>query len=735
MENGLRLFSKALRYINDKNLPAALNVLLPYAESHPYVLYTEVLKSVDENFRLMAHYMEKGVSDPMRDNMYADMLSQLNKVVRNMRADYRRRNIDFYKDAYSHVGNGMPMSERNIKAVLENFVSDEVMLQLQTEETRADAARDLYSRHYTFMLSLFCYIVTSDLWTKDQADNMAELLLQPTVDSKDVRMILSALMLAAMNNFDINKFSVLVEVYRKCQDEKVRQTALVGWVLSLTDSVAVEEQRAYIDELCADAGVVSELVDLQKQMVFCMNAEKDNAVIRNDIMPTLFKSSNFNVTRLGITEKEEDPMQDILDPEAQDRLMEETEEKFHKMMNMQKSGADIYFGGFAQMKRFPFFYNLLNWFAPFDLNNPDLSKRLGNMNGNKFLANLLESGAFCDSDKYSFAIAMSSIMDKLPANMREVVENKDVVGGLIPGDESSSPAFIRRQILQNLYRFFRLYRWHDQIYNPFSLDNCLFVKSSLFTGTPLETKLPSIGNFLMKRSENELLDRLVPRLETMEDKSAKMIAGYYNLECTSDYEKAKRFFGSVLTVDHDDIKAKTGYAKALFGNGDYAEAQGVYKDLYQINPKKKIIALEYSIVLTKLGLYKEALVILYELSFLYQDSNNIDRIIAWVKMAQKRLDDAEQIYTKLFKKEGVVASDFLNAGYCKWFSGNIKEASNMFSRYCHIKNRDLSSASFETVSSLLEKEFRNDKDMLDLYGISNVDIMLMITITYNKILK
>lgn len=735
MENGLRLFSKVLMYIKDKNLPAALNLLLPYAESHPYLLYTEVLKSVNENFMLMAHYMEKGVSDPMRDSMYADMLSQLNRVVRNMRADYRRRNVDFYKEAYSHVGSGMPMSEKNIKAVLENFVTDEVMLQLQSDEMRAGVARDLYSRHYAFMLSLFCYIVTSDLWTKEQADNMVEVLLQPTVDSKDVRMILSALMLSAMNSFDINKFSILVEVYRKCKDEKIRQTALVGWVLSLADSVAVEEQKTYVDELCSDADVVGELVDLQKQIVFCMNAEKDNAVIRNDIMPTLFKSSNFNVTRLGITEKEEDPIQDILDPEAQDRLMEETEDKFHKMMNMQKSGADIYFGGFAQMKRFPFFYNLLNWFAPFDLNNPDLSKRIENMNGNKFLANLLDSGAFCDSDKYSFAIAMSSIMDRLPANMREVVENREVIGGLIPGDESSSPAFIRRQILQNLYRFFRLYRWHEQIYDPFSLDNCLFVRSSLFKGTPLEAKLPSVGNFLMKRSEHEMLEKLMPWLENMEGKSANMIAGYYHLEYTEDYGKAKHFFSIVLSIDDEDVKAKTGYAKALFGYGDYVEAQKVYKELYLLNPKKKIITLEYSIVLSKLRRYKEALVVLYELSFVYPNSTNIYRIIAWIKMALKKLDEADKIYTDMFNKEGVVKSDFLNAGYCKWFSGNIKEASDLFARFCRVEIQNVSSTSFETVASILEREFHNDKDMLNLYGISTVDIMLMNTITYNKIAK
>ena len=85
MDKGLKMFTKALRRLDKMDLPAALDMMLPYVESHPYVLYTEELKGIAESYSFMAHYMEQGVKDPMREDVYADMVQRMNKVVRNRR--------------------------------------------------------------------------------------------------------------------------------------------------------------------------------------------------------------------------------------------------------------------------------------------------------------------------------------------------------------------------------------------------------------------------------------------------------------------------------------------------------------------------------------------------------------------------------------------------------------------------------------------------------------------------
>ncbi len=736
MDNGLKLFTRALRLIADKDLPAALSVMLPYAESHPYVHYTEDLKGIDDNFRLMVHYMENGNADPMRGAMYGDMLSRLERVVRNMRADYRRRNVDFYKDAFARAGKDMPVSENAVRLALEDFVSDVAMLQFENEENRKAAEEKLYERHYGFMSSLFCSIVVSDLWTKEQADRMLEVLLLPTIDAGDVQMIVGALMLAVMNSFDINKFSVLVGVYRRSADVRVRQKTLVGWVLSMTDTVAAEEQKAMIREMCADPQVVKELVEMQRQMVFCMNTEKDTAVIQSDIMPALFKSSNFSPTRMGIKEKEEDTLQEILNPGEQERVFEEAEDKFREMIEMQKSGADIYFGGFSQMKRFPFFYNLANWFTPFNINHPEIVKRVPKLGGNGFIKGILKSGVFCDSDKYSFAIALASVVDRLPENMREMLNNAEMGGAVPGGEDNPTPSYIRRQTLQDLYRFFRLYHKHEQIYNPFTPDNCLFIKSSLFAGTPVEREVVPFARFLIDRSAKELLDKIIPLVERQDSTEAMIVAGTYHLCCSADLERAKDFFGCILNDSTGDRQARIGYAKALFRSGDFEEAKPFFEKLHADEPESKSFALDYAIVLTQLGRYDEALDILFKLNFENPESVNVSRVLAWALMGAKKLEQAEKEYRRLLAGDKPLATDYLNGGYCKWFAGKIGDAAECFKEYCILTVGDpvrwMDCVEF---SPVLEKEFANDRMMLDSYGITTVDRMLMKSITYDKITR
>ena len=135
----------------------------------------------------------------------------------------------------------------------------------------------------------------------------------------------------------------------------MRQRALVGWVLSVFEGMDIfPEQDEIIRKLCENKDTIRELYALQIQFFYSQDTEKDNEKLQRDIMPYLVEGSNITIGRLGIVEKEEDSLENILNQDAEDKRMEQMEEKVRKMMDMQKQGSDIYFGGFSQMKRFPF---------------------------------------------------------------------------------------------------------------------------------------------------------------------------------------------------------------------------------------------------------------------------------------------------------------------------------------------------------------------------------------------
>ena len=217
------------------------------------------------------------------------------------------------------------------------------------------------------------------------------------------------------------------------------------------------EQKQLILSLLQDDQVCRELLELQMQVVYCLNAENDNRTIQKDIMPSLLKNNSFEITRFGIIEKEDDPMEDILNPGAADQAMEEMEKTVGRMMEMQKAGSDIYFGGFSMMKNFPFFHDVANWLTPFYKENPALNDIVDKLSGTQLMDNIVDNGPFCDSDKYSFSFAITSVIDHLPKNVKEMLGSAEALGPVMHENEMQTPAYIRRMYLQDLYRFFRLF--------------------------------------------------------------------------------------------------------------------------------------------------------------------------------------------------------------------------------------------------------------------------------------
>ena len=87
------------------------------------------------------------------------------------------------------------------------------------------------------MNALFNYILTSRMWSDGVGHDFEEMLISPTIDGNDQQLLVSAVTLSLLNQFDMAKFRTLVNVYRRSQEEAVRQRALVGWVLAMDDNV------------------------------------------------------------------------------------------------------------------------------------------------------------------------------------------------------------------------------------------------------------------------------------------------------------------------------------------------------------------------------------------------------------------------------------------------------------------------------------------------------------------
>ncbi|MBF1425842.1 MAG: tetratricopeptide repeat protein [Prevotella histicola] len=717
------ILSSAINNLMDKRLDLAIDLLEQLYVQRPTLIGHSELEAVKNDYQLMVDYMERGFTDDKRASLYLSLLQRLYRVAADLEISWRCKNVIVYVDAF-RISDHLNTSHDFIRSVLESFVSDVAMLSLLPEAERTEKAKDLYDRHQVFVNRLFNTLWTSCQWSDDDCEFYAGLMLSPMVDVVDQQLLVSAVTLGAMNQFDINKFKALTTVYQQSTDERVRQRALVGWVLSVFEGMDIfPEQDEIIRKLCENKDTIRELYTLQIQFFYSQDTEKDNEKLQRDIMPYLVEGSNITIGRLGIVEKEEDSLENILNQDAEDKRMEQMEEKVRKMMEMQKQGSDIYFGGFRQMKRFPFFNDLANWFTPFYIDHPALRTTIERIGQPNILETITNQGNFCESDKYSLAFAMESIINQIPGNIKEMMGSEGAFAPMGTTLDKSNPTYICRAYIQDLYRFFRLYRSSNELINPFIdnhkssfvADTFFFVYKS-FIGTGLDEYKMRLALYLYKHKN---MDKLVELMSTfhVEDANYNILMGYINLYFGKP-DVAYQIFNMVLQEDTENQWALKGMARAAMDCEDYDTAEHTYSQLLRLEPDNINYAVKRCVTFLKTERYAEAREELFRLDYQYPDNMNVKRVFAWTMLLDKSLDKASQLYD-LILSDAPMAEDYLNSGYCWWAKGNIGQAKNSFQAWITMTkgNKD----------RLLE-EIRNDQKVLDLYGITEIDCLLMVNL-------
>ena len=730
-------------------------------------------EDVKNDYRLMQDAMMRGLRDDKIDEVYADIMRKVYGAGLDVLIEEKVKKYSSF--AYARVSAQQTETHPDaVRTVLEAYVQDMAMMAFEPENTRKAKMEKLTADHHAYMKQLFNALLVAPMWNDRRAADFADLLLSPTIDRDDALLLVSAVMLATMNVNDPYKWDMLAEVYVRATDKVLKMRALVGWVLSLPYDPRGPRLFPFVQErikaMLADKTTLKQMLDMQMQMLFCCNADADNEEIQRNIMPTLIKNTNLQMTRLGIVEKEDDPMKDIMDPNAAERDMEEMERKYRKMMDMQKQGSDIYFGGFSKMKTFPFFNDLCNWFAPFNAAHPALGAARERLAGSTFLNNLMENGPFCDSDKYSFALAIAQIMDRMPDNVKEMLNSDATFGPTVSKDEQEDPAYICRSYLQSLYRFFRLYRSKRDFLNPFILDeledndgNALFMSYKLLACPEMEENAVALCGFLLKRKMmRELMSMAICYKSSQNPRLVRFLA----LVPMTDgkWQEAYDLFASVSEDQHTEESLR-GMAHCCMSLKRFGEAVAIYRRLLAMHPDSFSYQLNLAVCLmssdafsscgaaTFLGgkvdarpnkVVEEGTKLLYKLDYEHPNNANVRRVLAWCMMLQGNFDKAIDIYTRLLSQPDAVSADRLNAAYAHWLSRDVARAVALLREYCNLCEQEEAEAKeaakkqgrrcepTKSRNYRLVEDFTKDADLLSKYGISLTERKIMVDIVLNE---
>lgn len=753
-------------------------------------------EDVKNDYRLMQDAMMRGLRDDKIDEVYADIMRKVYGAGLDVLIEEKVKRYSSF--AYARVSAQQTEAHPDaVRTVLEAYVQDMAMMAFEPENTRKAKMEKLTADHHAYMKQLFNALLVAPMWNDRRAADFADLLLSPTIDRDDALLLVSAVMLATMNVNDPYKWDMLAEVYVRATDKVLKMRALVGWVLSLPYDPRGPRLFPFVQErikaMLADKTTLKQMLDMQMQMLFCCNADADNEEIQRNIMPTLIKNTNLQMTRLGIVEKEDDPMKDIMDPNAAERDMEEMERKYRKMMDMQKQGSDIYFGGFSKMKTFPFFNDLCNWFAPFNAAHPALGAARERLAGSTFLNNLMENGPFCDSDKYSFALAIAQIMDRMPDNVKEMLNSDATFGPTVSKDEQEDPAYICRSYLQSLYRFFRLYRSKRDFLNPFILDeledndgNALFMSYKLLACPEMEENAVALCGFLFKR---KMMRELMSMAICFKSSQNPRLVRFLALVPMTDgkWQEAYDLFASVSEDQHTEESLR-GMAHCCMSLKRFGEAVAIYRRLLAMHPDSFSYQLNLAVCLmssdafsscgdvasscdassscgasscdaslcdasSSLGgkvearpnkVVEEGTKLLYKLDYEHPNNANVRRVLAWCMMLQGNFDKAIDIYMRLLSQPDAVSADRLNAAYAHWLSRDVARAVALLREYCNLCEQEEAEAKeaakkqgrrcepTKSRNYRLVEDFTKDADLLSKYGISLTERKIMVDIVLNE---
>ena len=659
---------------------------------------------IESSYSFMLQYFSQGSPDEHRTEVYRQLIRRaliLNDDV--LQARLQPESMLLY---YQHMRSRLTRTENieGLRLALESFV--------EIGDTAA---------HEHNIGLLFDLIWTNGQWTSGDSTSLLELIDSPLVMEDDSVLVISAVTLSLMERFDPLKCLFLCQASQNLS-MAVSIRALTGLAVSLG---AYKDLMPYFPEvdsrikLLLDVpGIKERMLKVQMALLLCRETKEIDRRMREEFIPTMLRNPKLGDLMREELEREDvspDWKEWIEKPEVKDKLMQ--------MSELQLEGADVYMSTFSNLKNYPFFREIHNWFRIFSLDQPDVVRSLGETFSKSVIAkSMLSSGMFCNSDKYSFALTFSQI----PKEQREMImgqvdgefqeEVQELKGNTFSTDVKENLA--ARQYTQDLYRFFNLFSRRHEFRNPFD-DNL-----NLLTDNPLSPLLQTddseqaIAAWLLGKG---YYDEAVTAYRLMESNAHPYSTDYrfyqqmgYALQRIQHYDDALESYRRADILQPDNGWTLRHYAQCYRLTGQPKDALELLLQAEKRSADNLSLQIQIGDCLVDLKRYDEALTRFFKVDYLKPDYPKAWRAIGWCAFLAGRTDKSIEYYDKLLKTKPT-GNDCLNAGHAYFVDGNIQHAVSLYRQ----SRKALGQEQFD-------KEFLKDQPLLIERGISEMDIPLLL---------
>lgn len=682
------------------------------------------LEEIETSYNYMLDYMRRNLPDPKRTEMQLKLLRDTLSIADQ--GKLVRTSFESYRPIYVKTREELKESDAqytldSILIELESYTENYAVANLIKGEESEERLNEVRKRHEEIQSILFKKIWTTPFWTPEDEETAKKILSSVLISEYDLCLFVSAITLSLTEYFDMRKVMLLFDAYNS-ENNQINQRALVGLAIVF---VRYHSRIPFYPEITARLSLLGEndtfaqeLNRVQIQMLLSKDTDKINKKMQEEIIPEMIKNANTHNLRINPDENNED---DFNPDWAQEIENSPLADKLREMSELQMEGADVYMSTFAYQKGYPFFRSINNWFYPFDKQHSLVIKELGDGTGNSVIDLILESAFFCDSDKYSLLFTMMHIPKAHRDMMTQQLSGQQIDELMNEKNSGSVKAlsdkreFISNQYIHNLYRFFKVYPYHNDFIDIFSepirINEYPVLRDMMYT--PLYLK--QVANFLFRKEHYLEAVEVYQILSTMEAGDAEIHQKLgYCYQKTKNFEQALNAYLKADMFKPDNVWTNRHLATSYRVLKNYPKAIAYYKKVEEVQPQNRSLLYNIGSCLVELELFDEAIQYFFKLDFIEPDNLRTWRAIAWCSFMQEKLEQASKYYDKILNKNGV-APDFLNAGHVVWSMGNMKKAIEYYTKSCELSGS----------KTLFLDIFNKDKEYLLLNGISEYDIALM----------
>ena len=436
---------------------------------------TGALNKISQNestYKYMLEYFSRGLSDPGREDLLAEIRRSLLDIAQQIDKDASSNDspeIYFSTLRMCRLRPSVLTSSfdkvKELKAMADLALAsgqypDSLMSQIESEEEK-----------------IFNTLWTADSLTADDYRHVNDTVKNGSLPFTTVSLCISAIGLSLMRYYSRDAFLSLIELSKE-ETTGISARALMTLILTLSRWHAeIADDRRVVEALqtLPDIdGMSKKIRNAVKTTIRTRDTDRVSRKMQRDVIPGLMQFGPDIIQKLKKTSEEASFADLEANPEWEELLRKSgLEEKLRELTEMQSDGADVMMVAFSNLKSFPFFRQVRNWFLPFTVHHPML-RSLQAIDDDGVSSLLEMSGLMCDSDKYSFAFSIASMPDiqrkmvlsQMHAQTEQMKEQMKELQALKAGAEFEEEL---TRYSRDLYRFHKLYPKRGEFFDPFAL--------------------------------------------------------------------------------------------------------------------------------------------------------------------------------------------------------------------------------------------------------------------------